>query len=35
MFKIETMNGNERMSTQDLLLAIEAAVRAEIGRAHV
>ena len=28
MFKIDTMNGHERMSTQDLLLAIEAAVRA-------
>ena len=27
MFKIDTMNGHERMSTQDLLLAIEAAVR--------
>ncbi len=27
MFKIDTMNGNERMSTQDLLLKIEAAVR--------
>ena len=28
MFKIDTMNGSERMSTQDLLLAIEDAVRA-------
>ena len=27
MFKIETMNGHERMSTQSLLLAIEEAVR--------
>ena len=27
MFKINTMNGHERMSTQDLLLAIEGAVR--------
>ena len=27
MFKIDTMNGHERMSTQDLLLAIEGAVR--------
>lgn len=27
MFKIDTMNGHERMSTQDLLLAIEAAVK--------
>lgn len=27
MFKIETMNGHERMSTQNLLLAIEEAVR--------
>ncbi|SEH29111.1 MULTISPECIES: FAD-dependent oxidoreductase [unclassified Selenomonas] len=28
MFKIDTMQGHERMSTQDLLLKIEAAVRA-------
>ena len=27
MFKIETMKGHERMSTQDLLLAIEKAVK--------
>ena len=27
MFKMETLTGHERMSTQDLLLAIEAAVR--------
>ena len=27
MFKIETLNGHERMSTQDLLLAIEKAVK--------
>ena len=28
MFKIDTMQGHDRMSTQDLLLKIEAAVRA-------
>lgn len=35
MFEIETMNGNERMSTQDLLLAIEAAVRGGETELHV